>query len=89
MDERQFRVSLADENYDCREFEMEANTFNPDHTHPWDARLFILEGQLILGTPDGEHQYGAGESCALAAGTVHSERVGPDGVKGVLGTKSQ
>ena len=87
MEEQQFRTGLAADEYECKEFGVEANTYNPDHTHPWNARLFIQEGELTLATPDGEHTYGPGDSCALEAETVHSERVGPNGVRGLLGTK--
>jgi quercetin dioxygenase-like cupin family protein len=87
MDEQQFRSVLAKNEYDCKEFGMPANTHNPEHSHPWHARLLILEGELTLITPQGEHTYHAGDSCELEAGTVHSERVGRGEMRGLLGTK--
>ncbi len=87
MDEQQFRSDLAANGYECSEFSMQANTYNPDHTHPWHARLFIQEGELTLTTPDGEHTYRPGDSCELAEETVHSERVGQGDMRGLLGTK--
>ena len=87
MEEQQFRADLVANGYDCREFALEANRLNPEHTHAWHARLFIQEGELTLATPEGEHTYGPGSSCTLEADTPHSERVGAKGVKGLLGTK--
>jgi quercetin dioxygenase-like cupin family protein len=87
MEEQQFRSDLAANEYECKEFSRLANTYNPDHTHPWHARLFIQEGELTLTTPEGERTYRSGDSCELEAGTVHSERVGPGEMRGLLGTK--
>ncbi len=87
MEEQQFRSDLAANEYECKEFSLPANTYNPDHTHPWHARLFIQEGELTLITPEGEHTYHSGDSCELEAETIHSERVGRGEMRGLLGTK--
>ena len=87
MDEQEFRSDLAANGYECKEFSMQANTYNPDHTHPWHARLFIQEGELTLTTPDGERTCRPGDSCTLGAETVHSERVGAREMRGLLGIK--
>ena len=87
MDEQQFRSDLAADGYECNEFSLPANTYNPEHTHPTHARLLILEGELTVVTPEGEHTHRPGDACALAAETVHTEQVGPKEMKGLLGTK--
>lgn len=51
------------------------------HTHDFDARLLVTGGSITL-TIDGQAiTYTAGGMCEVPRGTVHAEKVGPDGVQ--------
>ena len=87
VNEQEFRAELAASGYECSEFQLAANAHKAEHTHPWSARLFILEGEITLDTPGGTHLYRPGDSCALDANTAHTERAGPNGVRGLVGKR--
>ena len=48
----------------------------------------LEQGELTLITSEGEHTYRPGDTCALDADTVHAERAGSSGARGLLGKKS-
>ncbi len=51
------------------------------HTHDFDARLLVTGGSITL-TIDGQATtYTAGDMCEVPRGTVHAEKVGPEGVQ--------
>ena len=51
----------------------------PQHTHPFNARAVVVQGEMWL-TVDGQTQHlRIGDRFDLAAGTPHSERYGPEG----------
>jgi mannose-6-phosphate isomerase-like protein (cupin superfamily) len=60
---------------------MPANQSNPEHAHDFDARLFLLEGEMTIACDGEERTYRAGDSCEVSAGRRHIERVGPQGVR--------
>jgi quercetin dioxygenase-like cupin family protein len=50
-----------------------------DHSHPFDARALLVQGEMWL-TVDGKTQHlRVGDRFELAAGTPHSERYGAEG----------
>jgi len=51
-----------------------------EHQHPFDARAFILAGEITLTVGDVATTYKAGNVFRLPAGTVHLESAGPAGV---------
>ena len=53
-----------------------ADTVNQNHTHPFDARLFILDGHITIGQGGEEKVFGPGEICSVDADVEHSEKVG-------------
>jgi mannose-6-phosphate isomerase-like protein (cupin superfamily) len=57
----------------------EANSEQPTHTHPFDARALVVQGEMWL-TVDGAPQHlKPGDRFDLSAGQPHSERYGPQG----------
>ena len=66
---------------------MDANTFNDVHTHPFDARLFVTEGEMTVSFEGSEKTCRAGDTFSLAANVPHTEKVGPDGVSYVAGRR--
>lgn len=68
---------------------MDANTTNPEHSHEFDARLLVLEGELTI-TREGRAQlYSAGDTFAMTAGCRHTERSGPEGARYLAGRRYQ
>jgi hypothetical protein len=60
----------------------------PDHTHPVDTAHIILDGEMTLTCGGETRTYGAGERPPdVAAGAVHSARMGPRGCRYVIGEK--
>lgn len=59
-------------------------TWAPDtvvaaHTHPFDAKAWIVQGEMWLTVAGATRHLRPGEGFELPAGTVHDERYGPQG----------
>lgn len=66
---------------------MEPNTTNPEHSHEFDARLLVLEGEMTV-TSEGERRaYRTGDSFAMSAGCRHTEQSGPLGAHYLAGRR--
>ena len=59
-----------------------------EHSHPFEARALILEGELRINCAGNERTYLPGQVFQLAANTPHSETYGPSGVKYLVGRKT-
>ncbi len=57
------------------------------HTHPFDEVRFVLEGEILIETEEGEFLLKAGDMIAVPAGTRHRARVGKEGVAYLCGSK--
>jgi quercetin dioxygenase-like cupin family protein len=53
----------------------------PTHVHHFEKVLGCVAGSITFHTPDGDVVLGAGDRMDLPAGTPHSAKVGPDGVR--------
>ena len=54
------------------------------HVHPFDARVLITEGRLVMALTDHKMVLGPGDLCDVPAGTPHSEQTAERGAKGLL-----
>jgi quercetin dioxygenase-like cupin family protein len=68
---------------------MDANTTNPKHSHEFDARLLVLEGELTITREGSAQLYRAGDTFAMTAGCRHTERSGPEGARYLAGRRYQ
>jgi mannose-6-phosphate isomerase-like protein (cupin superfamily) len=68
---------------------MEAGQVAPEHTHPFDARLLILEGEFILTCQGETRRYGPGETFELGADIPHAEAFGAAGATYLVGRRSK
>lgn len=50
-----------------------------DHQHPFDAEALVVQGEMWLSDAQGTRHLQPGDTFALARGTVHAERYGPNG----------
>jgi quercetin dioxygenase-like cupin family protein len=67
--------------------EREANGALDSHSHPFEARALILDGQLRLYQDGREQVCRQGDQFHLAAHALHSESYGPEGVRYLVGRK--
>jgi len=66
---------------------MDANTINPEHSHEFDARLLVLEGEMTITSNGSERLYRAGDTFAMTAGCRHTEQSGTGGVRYLAGRR--
>ncbi len=64
------------------------NGFLDSHTHPFEAKALILEGEIKIVVASHEQTYRAGDVFHLAENTAHAEYYGPNGVTYLVGRKS-
>ncbi|WP_322030971.1 cupin domain-containing protein [Paraburkholderia sp. J76] len=57
------------------------------HSHPFEAKALVIEGELHIRVGDEERHYKAGDVFHLAANLPHAERYGPQGVQYLVGRK--
>lgn len=88
MDEIGFKERLKRDGYaEGGIVEWAPNTFIDTHTHEFSASVLVLDGEITVKTADGATTCRKGDTFRLAAGTPHSEQVGPDGVRFLSGRK--
>ena len=57
----------------------DADSVQPEHSHPFHARALVVEGEMWLTVDGATRHLQPGDRFDLAAGTPHSERYGPAG----------
>ena len=67
--------------------EREAGAFLENHTHAFEAKALILEGELTLDVAGKQTRYQIGDVFHLMTNEAHSERYGPEGVSYLVGRK--
>jgi quercetin dioxygenase-like cupin family protein len=88
MNQSDFEAELRRQGYEVFYGGMKAGEVNADHTHDWDARIMVIGGEITLTRADKTETFRVGDSCAVAAGEVHAERVGPHGVAYIAGRRA-
>ena len=87
MTENEFRQLLASEGIETVVLvEREPGSLDT-HSHPFEARALILEGEITIVTDRGTQHCGPGDSFHLGANEPHTESYGPQGVKYLAGRK--
>lgn len=88
MDITSFESSLRSDGYqDVESKAMAAGTSTPEHSHPFDVRALVIEGQITLSASGASKTYAKGDVFDMAAGCRHSEEIGTDGVRYVVGRR--
>ena len=88
MTRDEFAEAAARDGFEVREVSIEPNQERPPHTHPFDARLFILAGTFTLVVGGERRVFRPGEVCALDAHTPHQEVTGADGARYIAGRRA-
>ena len=89
MNQSEFEADLKREGYEVFYSGMGAGHINPEHSHDWDARVMVIGGEITLTRAGKSETFRAGGSCAVPAGEMHAEYVGPHGVAFVAGRRAQ
>ena len=88
MDRAEFETALREQGYqEVVDRRMEPNSINPEHSHEFDARLQVLEGEMTIVCEGEERTYRSGDTFAMSAGRRHVERCGPQGVRYLAGRR--
>lgn len=89
MERDRFLKTLADAGFDqVVTVERPPGAALDVHTHPFEAKALIVEGELYLRTGAEERVYRVGQVFHLQAGEAHAERYGPQGVRYLVGRKA-
>jgi quercetin dioxygenase-like cupin family protein len=67
----------------------DADGFLESHTHPFEAKALILEGEIKIVVDQVAQTYRPGDVFQLAENKPHAEYYGPHGVTYLVGRKSQ
>ncbi len=83
-----FAAELAAEGFGTPELrEFAAGVFNDTHSHPFEVKALMLEGELTLRWGGQSATYHAGEVFTMAAGCEHVEQFGPVPTRYLVGRK--
>jgi quercetin dioxygenase-like cupin family protein len=61
--------------------------FNPTHSHPFEVRAMVLDGEITLTYDGATHVYRSGDVFSMAPGCEHAEQVGGAGVSYMVGRR--
>jgi quercetin dioxygenase-like cupin family protein len=84
----EFEAELRRDGYEVREGEFKPNVHSVAHAHEFDARVFVLDGSITLVFGNDRVTYRPGDSCTIAAGTMHEEHTEAEGMRYVSGRRS-
>jgi quercetin dioxygenase-like cupin family protein len=89
MDRTAFTEILLKEGFPDAVFvTREPNTVMDVHTHPFEAKALIVDGEMHIRVGDDERLYRVGDVFHLPANKAHAERYGPNGVSYLVGRKT-
>lgn len=87
MTREEFEAAATADGFDLREVELAPHTEREVHTHPFEARLFILDGIFTLAVGAERRVFRPGEICGLGANIPHQEITGAEGARYVAGRR--
>lgn len=88
MDQQAFKTMLEVEGFEVLIVEREANQGMDLHSHPFEAKAMIIEGDIRVVVDGKERHCQVGDTFHLAANIMHTETYGPNGVKFIAGRKA-
>jgi quercetin dioxygenase-like cupin family protein len=88
MDRTTFEAGLTRDGYEIVSITMQPEAVNPQHVHPFDARVMVVDGAMTVDREDtGARTFQVGEWFELHAGCRHSEAAGSAGAIYVAGRR--
>lgn len=61
-------------NFAMRRFTVAPGGYTPLHRHEWEHEVYILSGEGVLATEEGEHPLSQDSACLVAPGEKHQFR---------------
>ena len=80
MDRLEFEAGLRRDGYRVVNSSVKPNLVAPNHCHDFDAKAFVLGGEITITCDNNPITFRAGQCFEVPAGCMHAEHVGPDGV---------
>lgn len=87
MDRLEFEAELQREGYRVVNSSLKPNKLDPNHCHDFDAKVLVLGGEITITRDNEPEIFRAGQCYTVAAGCMHAEHVGPQGVAYVAGRR--
>ena len=88
MKREEFEAELVRDGFATAEGGVEPNTRRESHAHDFDVRALVLAGEITLGCGDAAPRtYRVGDVFTMQAGMSHTEAVGPEGVRYLVGRR--
>ena len=88
MNREHFTQSLANDQFnEVVEKSLSGNEHNAAHSHPFDVRALVTQGDITLTVDGVTTRYCEGEIFVMAAGCNHAEDVGVAGVTYLAGRR--
>lgn len=88
MDAQAFEAGLRQDGYDeILTRDAQPGSGLDEHTHDWDVRAMVLNGEFFVQCADGRTVCRPGDTFELAAGVEHSEGAGPEGATLLIGRR--
>ncbi len=89
MDQHAFESELAASGYDEVDVKgLDHKPANTEHAHDYDIRGLVLDGIFAVWQNERVTHYRAGDIFDVSAGVKHSEEIGPDGARVVIGRRA-
>ena len=89
MDRTAFEDELRAAGFSVGEAELQPGRSTDEHTHAWDIRGMVLEGEFTVLQGDDAVTCRPGETFEVAAGVPHAERHGPTGGRLLVGRRQR
>ena len=88
MEREEFIAQLTGQGFETFvDVEREANGMLDSHSHPFESKALILDGEIRIVIAGLECTYRKGDVFELADGMEHAEHYGPQGVRYLVGRK--
>jgi quercetin dioxygenase-like cupin family protein len=87
MDTTEIEAKWESDGYAVERKTIPPNHSRQLHSHPFDARVFILAGEFTLTSQGQSRVFYPGEHFDMPAGCLHSEHYGPEGATFLIGRK--
>lgn len=88
MNRESFTQSLHDGKFnEALEKSLEAGAHNAAHSHEFDVRALVTQGDISLTIESVTTRYSEGEIFTMVAGCTHEENVGAQGVTYLVGRR--
>src|ERR1700731_5475825 len=87
MDKTEFEAELRGDGFRPVFASLRPNMKETNHCHDFDARLFVLGGEITITRDNRSETFRAGQCCEVPANCMHAEHVGLEGVAYVSGRR--